>query len=37
MSTTTYTFTPSTGSCANSVNVTVSVLPGVFIEGIFHD
>jgi hypothetical protein len=37
MSTTTYTFTPSAGSCANSVNVTVSVLPGVVIEGIFHD
>jgi hypothetical protein len=33
----TYTFTPNVGQCASSTALTVSVLPEVIVDGIFHD
>jgi hypothetical protein len=33
----TYTFTPNGGQCASSSVLTVTVLPEVIVDGIFHD
>ncbi|MFM7815055.1 MAG: concanavalin A lectin, partial [Flavobacteriales bacterium] len=35
--TTTYTFTPTAGQCATPTLTTITILPPVIMNGIFHD